>query len=44
MTGGIYEIHILDGLGLGIQVILRLLPQEFERFQCWYYAVEMVSG
>jgi hypothetical protein len=36
----------------GIKVILRLLPQQFERLQCWYYwqqefidyVVEMVSG
>jgi hypothetical protein len=37
--------------GSDIQVILKLLPQQFERLQCWYcrwyefmkYAVEMAS-
>jgi hypothetical protein len=24
-------------IGSGVQVILRLLLQEFERPQCWYY-------
>jgi hypothetical protein len=24
-------------IGSGIQVILRLLPQQFQRLQCWYY-------
>jgi hypothetical protein len=24
-------------IGSGIEVILRLLPQQFERLQCWYY-------
>jgi hypothetical protein len=23
--------------GSGIKVTLRLLPQQFERLQCWYY-------
>jgi hypothetical protein len=41
----IYEVHCSDGMihiprfmkiGSGIQVILRLLPQQFERLQCWY--------
>jgi hypothetical protein len=39
-------------IGVGIQLILKLLPQQFERLQCWYYwreefmkyAVEMASG
>jgi hypothetical protein len=25
-------------IGLSIQVILTLLPQQFERLQCWYYS------
>jgi hypothetical protein len=24
-------------IGSGTQVILRLLPQQYERLQCWYY-------
>jgi hypothetical protein len=24
-------------IGCGIQVILRLVPEKFERLQCWYY-------
>jgi hypothetical protein len=24
-------------IGSGIQVLLRLLPQQFEGLQCWYY-------
>jgi hypothetical protein len=24
-------------IGSGIQILLRLLPQEYERLQCWYY-------
>jgi hypothetical protein len=39
-------------IGSGIQVILSLLPEEYERLQCWYYwkkrfmnyAVEMALG
>jgi hypothetical protein len=39
-------------IGLGIQIILMLLPQQFEMLQCWKYwwegfmkyAVELVSG
>jgi hypothetical protein len=35
-----------------IQIILRVIPEQFERLQCWYYrvdgfikyAVEMASG
>jgi hypothetical protein len=29
-------------IGSGIQVILKLLPQESERLHCWCYVVEMV--
>jgi hypothetical protein len=39
-------------MGSGSQLILKLLSQQFERLQCWYYrwaglvkyAVEMASG
>jgi hypothetical protein len=24
-------------IGLGIQVILRLIPRQSKRLQCWYY-------
>jgi hypothetical protein len=47
------KIYILSfmRIGSGIRVILRLLPQQFEMLQCWYYwwegfmkyAVEMTS-
>jgi hypothetical protein len=33
--GMIYIPHFMK-IGSGIQVILRLLPEKFERLQCWY--------
>jgi hypothetical protein len=27
-------------MGSDIQITLRLLPQKFERLQCWYYLVD----
>jgi hypothetical protein len=40
-NGVIYQVHLSDELsftkiGLGIQVMLRLLPQQSERQQCWF--------
>jgi hypothetical protein len=52
-SGMIYEyIPSFMTTGSGIQVILRLLTQQFERHRCWYYwwegfmkcSVEMASG
>jgi hypothetical protein len=54
-TGGICEIRYWDGLGtrdrhrfmttcLGIQVTSRLLPQQSESLQCWYYWWEKFMG
>lgn len=52
LMGEIYEVRHWDGLGHydiyttymtncpGIQVILRLLTQQFERLRCWYYCWE----
>jgi hypothetical protein len=52
VMGGICEVHCWDGLrimmyiqhfmmiDLGLQVILLLLPQQFERRHCWYYWCE----
>jgi hypothetical protein len=45
LIGGIHEmvsgamIYVPSSMtiGSGIQVILRLLPQQFERLQCWCY-------
>jgi hypothetical protein len=34
---GIIYIPSLMKIGSGIQVILRLLPRQSERLQCWYY-------
>jgi hypothetical protein len=34
--GMIYVLSFMK-IGLGIQVILGLLPGQFERLQCWYY-------
>jgi hypothetical protein len=40
---GIYEFRWHDirskfmTIGSGVQVILRLLPKQFERLQCWYF-------
>jgi hypothetical protein len=34
-------IQIVSGsmvyIGSGIQVMLKLLPQQFERLRCWHY-------
>jgi hypothetical protein len=35
-SGTIYT-PIFMTIGSGIQAVLRLLPQQFERLQCWYY-------
>jgi hypothetical protein len=51
-TGGMIYIPKFITICSGIQVILRLIPQQFERPQCRYYwlygfmkyAVEMASG
>jgi hypothetical protein len=37
-NGMIYE-PIYMKTGVGIQGILRLLPRQSERLQCWYYDV-----
>jgi hypothetical protein len=50
--GGIIYIQCPMIVGSWIQAILRLLRQQFERFQCWYYwwerlmkyIVQMASG
>jgi hypothetical protein len=34
---GMMNIPSFMTIGLGIQIILWLLPQKFERLQCWYY-------
>jgi hypothetical protein len=64
LMGVTYEIHSSDGFKcrdivikfredwMDIQIILRLLPEQFKRLQCWCYlwegfmtyAVEMVAG
>jgi hypothetical protein len=36
-SGGMIYIPSLMTIGSGIRVILRILPQQFERLQCWYY-------
>jgi hypothetical protein len=36
-SGGIMYISYFVTVGSGIQVLLRLLPQQFERLQYWYY-------
>jgi hypothetical protein len=35
--GGMIHIPSLIMIGSGIQVILRVLPQQFERLWRWYY-------
>jgi hypothetical protein len=49
LMGGIYDmclelirgcmIYVPDFMPIssGIQLILRLLPQQFQRLMCWYY-------
>jgi hypothetical protein len=40
--GMIYErVHANFHDSSSIGIILRLLPQQFERFQCWYYRWEV---
>jgi hypothetical protein len=36
-SDGVMYIPSFIKIGSGIKVILRLLPQQFERLQCWYY-------
>jgi hypothetical protein len=36
-SDGIIYIPSFMTIGSRIQVILRSLPQQFERIQCWYY-------
>jgi hypothetical protein len=36
-SGGMMYISSSMTIVSGTQVILRLLPQQFERPQCWYY-------
>jgi hypothetical protein len=36
-SGGVINIPSFMAIGSGIQVNLRLLPQQFERLQRWYY-------
>jgi hypothetical protein len=36
-SGGMIFIPSSVKIGSGTQVILRLLPQQFERPLCWYY-------
>jgi hypothetical protein len=51
-VGGMTHVPSFMTIGLGIEVMIRLLPQHFERLQCWYYwlvgqvkyAIEIVSG
>jgi hypothetical protein len=51
-SGGMVYISSFMMIGSDLQLILRLLPQQFERVQCWYYqwerftkyASEVVSG
>jgi hypothetical protein len=51
-SDGMTYVPSFTKVGWYIQVILRLLPQQFERLQCWYYlskrfmmhGVQMASG
>jgi hypothetical protein len=36
-SGGMIYIPSFMKIGSGIQLILKVLPQQFERLQCWYY-------
>jgi hypothetical protein len=36
-SGGMIYIPSFMMIGSSIQVILRLLPKQFERLQCWHY-------
>jgi hypothetical protein len=36
-SGGMTYIPSFMTIDSGIQVILRLLPQQFDWLQCWYY-------
>jgi hypothetical protein len=40
-SDGMIYIPSFVTIGSGIQVILRLLPEQFERLQCWYYRFEI---
>jgi hypothetical protein len=35
-AGMVYLPSVIQ-IGSGIQVVLRLLPQQFVKLQCWYY-------
>jgi hypothetical protein len=37
MSGGMIHIQSIMKIGSGIQAILRLLAQQFERLRCWHY-------
>jgi hypothetical protein len=51
-SGGMTYIQRLIMIGSGIQIMLRLIPQQFEKLQCLYYwwerfrkyAIEIASG
>jgi hypothetical protein len=36
-SDGMIYVPSFMKIGLGLQVILRLLPAQSERLQCWYY-------
>jgi hypothetical protein len=36
-SGDMIYVPSLMTIGSGIRVILRELPEQFERLQCWYY-------
>jgi hypothetical protein len=36
-SGGMIYIPSFMMITSGIQVIYRILPQQFEKLQCWYY-------
>jgi hypothetical protein len=42
VSGVMMYIPSFMTIGSGIRVILRLLPQQFESMQCWYYGWEDV--
>jgi hypothetical protein len=39
-SGGMIYVPSFMTIGFGIQVLLRLLLEQFERLQCWYYSWE----
>jgi hypothetical protein len=36
-SGGIIYLPSFMKIGSGFQIILKFLPQQSERLQCWYY-------